>query len=198
MNFPWLQELHHFTIERRAEWVQPQVEIVAQAERDRGSERRRTSLQDSTKKQMAWIKRRAPLKGGLAHPRWCEAEEVRRSAIYLVEVISRAVRKSGALVGRRVRLTRSVTNLLEALEAPGGGAAISPSFTPAKLQRAAWKMVGKASGPDGWEASHFFVLERAQLSLAVCFRERCPSTPSPSGFGAKSCRAPQPVAHLSA
>lgn len=157
-SFSWLGELPHFTMEQHAAWVQTQVETVAQAERDRGFERWHASMQDSTKKQTAWIKRRASLKGGLAHPHWCDAEAVRRRAIHPVEVIKRAEEEWCPRWTAGEVDVLPVQSLLEALDPPRGGTIAMPCFTPSKLQCAASKMVGKASGPDGWEASQLLRL----------------------------------------
>ncbi|CAE7943638.1 ppdK, partial [Symbiodinium necroappetens] len=109
-SFSWLGELPHFTMEQHAEWVQTQVEIVAQAER-----------------------------------------AVRRRAIHPVEVIKRAEEEWCPRWTAGEVNELPVQSLLEALDPPRGGTIAMPCFTPAKLQRAASKMVGKASGPDGWE-----------------------------------------------
>ena len=157
-DFPWLQELPYFGMERHSDWVQAHVERVAKEELDRGFARWRASMSASTRKQSAWIKRRASLKGGLLHPCWSDVEKVKRTAVHPVEVISQAeeewcVRWTAGDVDEE-----PVANLLETMVRPDVGDPVAPSFTGGRLLRAAKKMVGKASGPDGWEASHFLLL----------------------------------------
>ncbi|CAE7345760.1 unnamed protein product [Symbiodinium sp. KB8] len=156
--FPWLQDLPFFTMEQQAEWVHSQVEEAAKVELEAGFARWRSSLSGSTKKQTAWIKRRASLRTGLSNPRWSTAEEMRRTAIHPVEVIRRAEAEwcprwtAGEIEEGPVR------ELLSELVPPVRGSSTTPTFSSTRLLRVASKMRGKACGPDGWEASHFLSL----------------------------------------
>ena len=159
--FPWLQDLPYFSMEQQAEWVQVQVEEAANVELQAGFERWRSSLGASVRKKTAWIKRRASLKGDLANSRWSSDAEVRRTAIHPVSIIRSAEAEWCPRWTAGDVHTGPVHALLAELPAPTAGTTSAPTFTASKLKRAAAKMVGKASGPDGWEASHFLHLPEA-------------------------------------
>ena len=111
-----------------------QVEEAARLELEAGFARWRSSLSGSTKKQTAWIKRRASLRTGLANPRWSEAEELRRTAIHPVEVIRRAEGEwcprwtAGAAEESPVRELLS-----ELVPPPPGDARATPTFSSTRL-----------------------------------------------------------------
>lgn len=157
-TFPWLADLPFFTMEQQATWVQSQVEEAARVELEAGFSRWRNSLCNSTKKQTAWIKRRASVRFGLANPKWSEAEEVRRTATHPVEVIRQAEAEWGPRWRAGAVEEGPVRDLLSALTPPAGSAVVSPTFSSTRLLKAAARMRGKACGPDGWEASHFLLL----------------------------------------
>ncbi|CAE7744392.1 unnamed protein product [Symbiodinium sp. CCMP2592] len=156
-DYRWLSELGVFDMEARAEWLADKITEEADAERQRGFAKWRSSVRNSHPKQVSWIKRRAALKSGAAQPAPADGAVLQYKAIHPASLIAEAETE---WVQRWTRGDVAIDPLRELLEElpPPRQVDVRPVFYAESLQRAASRMRGKAGGPDSWEVSHFEAL----------------------------------------